>query len=95
MNLKAIVNIQRQIDTFSDGHQDTVDQAVLATNAIGSMDDCMEKSKESGKSTGLPFRTRRANDQLDALESQLMAQAARALRVRDEIEQIKKNLVIV
>ena len=96
MNLKAITNIQRQVDILSDGHQEVVDQAVLATAAIIAMDDCMKRSKDAGwpVTVGIRLYTHRIEQQLDKLQDQLRAQSLRALRVCDEIEQIKTNLKI-
>jgi hypothetical protein len=94
LNLKAITNIQRQSDILSDGHQEVVDQAVKATEVIGAMDDRVEKSKESGKWSQGRMCSNLVNTQLKALEDLLMAQAARAVRVCEEIAQVKKNLRI-
>ncbi len=96
MNLKAIMNVQRQMDILSDGHQDVVDQAVSATLAITTMDDQMEKAKGTGRpAIGLTAYNQRTQRQLEMLQEQLWAQATRALRIREEIEQIKKNLKAV
>jgi molecular chaperone GrpE (heat shock protein) len=95
LNLKAITNIQRQADILSDGHQDVVDQAVVATVAVTVIDDCMTRAKEARRPpVGLSTYARQACQQLDMLKEQLQAQAERAHRVYAEIEQIKKNLII-
>jgi len=92
MNTKAITNIQRQASVLSDGHQEVVDQAVAATAAIIALDDRLEESRQGA---GISLHTCRAQTQMDKLQAQLRAQSLRALRVYDEVEQIKKNLKIV
>ena len=94
MNTKAITNIQRQADVLSDSHQEIVDQAVLATAAIINIDDCIEKWKEHAATSGLSVHVSRAQRQLNVMEELLEAQATRALRVRSEIKQIKRNLKV-
>lgn len=95
MNTKAITNIQRQLDILSDGHQEVVDQAVSATAAISAMDDLTEKTAQERRATRRNIFLRPACQQLNKLQEQLIAQARRALRVYDEVEQIKTNLRIV
>jgi trans-aconitate methyltransferase len=95
MNTKAITNIQRQADILSDGHQEVVDQAVTATAAIAHLDERMEEIAQGGSSAGLRILPRHARQQLGILQDQLRAQGARAVRVCDEIEQVKKNLQII
>ena len=95
LNTKAITYIQRQMDILSDGHQEVVDQAVSATGAIVAMDDRVEKSKENGKWFPGKMCSSLVSDQLNTLKDQLRAQSLRALRVCDEVEQIKLNLKIV
>ena len=94
MNTKAITNIQRQADILSDGHQEVVDQAVSATEAIAAMDDRIQKSKEAGNWMGGKVCSSLVSTQLDELQEQLRAQAARALRACAEIEQIQASLKI-
>ena len=95
LNTKAITGIQRQTDILSDGHQEVVDQAVSATEAIIALDDRMEKSKESGSGAGISMLTTQVHSRLETLQDQLQAQADRALRVRAEIERIKISMVII
>ena len=92
MNTKAITNIQRQTGVLSDGHQEVVDHAVEATAAIARMDDRIQKAKEIGSTIGVSVFADRAQKELETLQKQLKAQAARAWRVCDEIEQVKVNL---
>ena len=92
MNTKAVTNIQRQIDILSDGHQVVVDQAVVVTAAIIAMDDHLDKL---GLGALISVCTPRVQRQLDKLQNQLRGQAARALRVCDEVEQIKISMKIV
>ena len=94
MNTKAITNIQRQMDILSDGHREVVDQAVSATEAIAAMDNRVEKSKENGHWDPGKMCSSQVSDQLNTLKDQLRAQAARALRVYSEIEQIQAGLKI-
>jgi hypothetical protein len=93
MNDKAVTNVKRQIDTLSDGHQDVVDQAVVATGAIISLDERMKKAQEASRPLGA-FPINHVKTQMDALCNQLEAQALRARRVRAEIKQIQRNLKI-
>jgi glycerol-3-phosphate cytidylyltransferase-like family protein len=95
MNTKAITDIQRQSDILSDGHQMAIDQAVTATAAIIVMDERMEEIAQGASSVGLRILPRHARQQLSILQDQLRAQSLRALRVCDEVEQIKKNLQII
>lgn len=95
MNTKAITNIQRQTGVLSDGHQEVVDQAVAATATIARWDDQMETVKGAGRSVGVSVYTHQVQCQLDRLQEQLMAQASRAIRVHNEIEQVKKNLRVI
>jgi len=96
MNLKAITNIQRQTDILSDGHQEVAHQAMLATSAIITLDNHIEKSKEAERpASGLGVYTSRVQRHLNKLQDQLRAQSLRALRVCDEVEQIKNNLKVI
>ncbi len=88
-NLKAITNIQRQTDVLSDGHQEIVDQAVSATLAIMVMDSLHQELKERGSDATFIAQ---AQATLTKLKTQLEAQGARALRVRDEIDHIQNTL---
>lgn len=91
MNTKAITNIQRQAGVLSDGHQEVVDQAVATTAAIIALD----ARQRRGSGAGVRIYAHQVSQHLDCLQEQLKAQAARALRVCDEVEQIKRNLIIV
>ena len=94
MNTKAITNIQRQADILSDGHQEVVDQAVKATEAVAAMDDRIQKSKGAENWARGKVCSNHVSTQLNGLKDQLRAQAARARRVCDEVEQIQQSLRI-
>jgi len=88
MNDKAVLNIQRQVDTLSDGHRAVVDQAVKATGMIVRMDDRLESKGGAG------MLSRLSGKGLEELRYLLLAQAARALRVCAEVEEIQRTLKV-
>lgn len=90
MNTKAITNIQRQAVVLSDGHQAVVDQAVEATEAIIRLDERLAGRPR----VGVNMSARAVNTHLDGLKGLLRDQAARALRVCAEIEQIQSTLKV-
>lgn len=80
-NIRNRVNLKAQIDLLSDAHSDIAQEAARANKNLLLAD-------EAGSETGLFF----ADSCLLRLEEDLEEQAARCLRVRAEIEQIRKNI---
>ena len=80
-------NLKAQMDLLSDAHADITAQAAHCNARIIVADE-QNVAKPGSGSTSLKWAAR----QLETLEELLDAQEDRLARVREEVEQIRKNL---
>lgn len=83
-------NLKAQMDLLSDAHADITTQAAHANHRILYADERNVQKVDGGK-----LALKWAGRQLEILEDMLGAQEDRIARVREEVEQIRKNLKTV
>ena len=85
-------NLKNMIDLMSDGHNDVTQMAARTNNALLKLDDYLINTG-GGPAEGIHLRA--ANRYLNELQGMLDSHKARIGRVREEIQEIQKNIQVI